>query len=205
VGARRRITGHWFNTRMLTPVLAGGPLVPNRPVSLARAPKPLGVVASRLVVVAANGSAGAPDDTLLELAQRARQLGVAEANGGLAHERLTAAGPGAPTLRAEHYDAEAAAAYFAGRPWDTTRRFLQVGAAAVRVAVRVGCLRVGSWRATDEDQAGAAKALTTELGRLGPSFIKLAQTASTRRDLLGDVICDALAGTSQPSCNFRTM
>lgn len=184
-----------FNTRMLTPVLAGGPLTAHRPVSLACPPKRSGVMAPRIVVVAAaNGSARTPDDTLLELAQRARQLGVTEANGGHAHEALTAARPEAPTLRAEHYDAEVAAVYFAARPWDTTRRFLQVGCAAARVAVRVGSLGFGS----SEDQASAAKAVTTELGRLGPSFTKLAQTASTRRDLLGDVICDALGGRLPP-------
>ena len=93
-------------------------------------------------------------------------------------------------LRADHYDAEVAAAYFAARPWGTYSRLLQVGGAVARVAVGIGCFS----RATDEDQAGVAKAVTAELGRLGPSFIKLAQTASTRRDLLGDVVCDALGG-----------
>ena len=65
------------------------------------------------------------------------------------------------------------------------------------------CLLESRKRTQQERRLNVAGAVTTEVAALGPSFIKLAQTASTRRDLLGRVLCDALAALQVSFCQHR--
>lgn len=82
------------------------------------------------------------------------------------------------------YDAEALQSYFAKRPWRVVARLIQVTQQFVNLFVSVKLSPV---------QTSLSDELCSFLSSLGPTFVKLGQTLSTREDLVGKEIARALA------------
>lgn len=98
---------------------------------------------------------------------------------------------------AGEYDAEKLSAFFSKRPMEVARRLFQA------TSVLTKAWRV--WQAEealDEAQRTRGKVLCDALSELGPVFVKVGQTMSQRKDVIGDEAASALKGLQQMNTPF---
>jgi len=72
-------------------------------------------------------------------------------------------------------------------------RIVEISAAAVQFFAFLCCQKVSVWYGKSYDREQEALYLQTILTRLGPTFVKLAQTASMRPDLIGNSYSKSLS------------
>ena len=85
-----------------------------------------------------------------------------------------------------NYNADALMSYFARRPWSVLGRLIQVTQQFVNLYISLKVF-------PSKNESSLADELCSFLSSLGPTFVKLGQTLSTREDLVGREIARALA------------
>ncbi|KAK3281161.1 hypothetical protein CYMTET_11036 [Cymbomonas tetramitiformis] len=98
---------------------------------------------------------------------------------------------------AGEYDAEKLSAFFSKRPMEVARRLYRA------TSVLTKAWRV--WQAeeaADAAQRTRGKVLCDALSELGPVFVKVGQTMSQRKDVIGDEAASALKGLQQMNTPF---
>ncbi|KAK3273001.1 hypothetical protein CYMTET_18736, partial [Cymbomonas tetramitiformis] len=104
-----------------------------------------------------------------------------------------------PRLRAEDYNPKHALLIFSKRPWRLLFRLAEVANVLVWIVGERVIDRLQHEFSQDparkeaQDARRAAK-LRTKITQLGPTFVKIAQSASVRKDLFGELFCDSLTG-----------